>query len=163
MDALAQWRRSQGMAAIAIDLGVVADVGYLAENDDALDAYAAMAPLHITELELWTLLSAAMKGRTADDHPVPAQVVAGFGKEFLASGAWSKDNKFSHTLGSSASLENNNSEFDALRQAMMSAPSIRDAARDVQEALVSRLGRGIMLEASDIDVSKPLHAYGGKQ
>lgn len=162
MDALAQWRRSQGMAAIAIDLGVVAEVGYLAENPEGLDAYASMAPLHITDSDLLMLLSAAMKGCTADGRPMPAQVIAGFGKEFLAAGAWANDKKFSHALTSNDSLENTDADSSALREAVASSPSIRDAGREVQDAILTRLGRALMLEPSDIDASKPLHAYGGK-
>lgn len=162
MDALAQWRRAQGMAATAIDLGVVAEVGYLAENPEQIEAYAMMAPLHLTESDLLMLLSAAMKGHTADGRPMPGQVIAGFGKEFLASGAWQHDRKFVHALSSNDSLESTDAVSSALREAIVSSQSIRDAGREVQDALLTRLGRALMLEASDIDASKPLHAYGGK-
>lgn len=162
MDALAYWRRSHGQAATAIDLGVVADAGYLAENPEQIEAYAAMAPLHITESDLLMLLSAAMKGHTVDGQPVPGQLIAGFGKEFLAAGSWQQDNKFAHALSSSDSVDNSNAEASAIREAVSTSPSIREAGRVIQDALLGRLGRALNIDPSDIDASKPLHDYGGK-
>lgn len=149
------------MSAVTIDLGVVADSGYFAENPGSFELYAQMSPLHITDPELRMLLSAGMKGCTADGKPLPSQILAGVGKEYLITGTGKGDNKFLHLMCANESGGTDDGDDSALREAVSSSTSIRDAANEVRDALVNRLSRALMIEAADIDASQPLHAYGG--
>ena len=62
LDAFADYRTSQGLPAASIDLGVVADVGYVAENKDRQAQITANANDRIREGEYHALLKAAICG-----------------------------------------------------------------------------------------------------
>jgi hypothetical protein len=159
MDALAALRRAQGLAATSLDLGVVSEAGYLAENPEQLEAYSRLQHLHITNVDLSILLTAAIRGSTADGVAVPAQVIAGFGSELLTVAGCQDEGKFLQAMGSSDSAMDSDSA-GALRKAISSSGSIRDAAREIEDEMVGRLSRTLAIERCDIDSSKPLHVYG---
>lgn len=168
LDAFAHWRRSQGWNATSIDLGVVGDIGYVAENSNAaeFEKFEAIAPLHINEQDLHMLLSATMLGHTADGNPVPAQVTTGIGHILLTDpvmGApFVNDPKFGHLLRQQNGGASAVNDTDELREAISGAESVREAAAAVLQALVAKLAKAIMVEAEEVDVSKPLHAFGGE-
>jgi hypothetical protein len=161
MGALATVRRTCGLAATSIDLGVVSEAGYLAENPDQLKTYSQAQTLYITNSDLRHLLSAVIKGHTLDGSPVPAQIIAGFGTELFAIAGCQKEGKFLQAVHSSDVSMDGEAGAGAIRKSLADTTSIREAARDVEEELVARIGRALGIEKSDIDVTKPLHAYGG--
>ena len=149
------------MKATSLDLGVMSEAGYLAENPEHLEAYSQVQHLHISNSDLWVLLSSAIRGHTSDGVRVPAQVIAGFGREIFSVAGCQEEGKFVQAMSSSDSAADEDAGAGAIRKALMSASSIRDAAHDVELELITRLGRALAIEKSDIDVTKPLHAYGG--
>lgn len=64
-------------------MGVVSDVGYFAENPEQFDKFDHLSAIHINEQDLHQLLNCCMANATADGKQIPAQVIAGFGKEIL--------------------------------------------------------------------------------
>ena len=86
-DALSEYRRSKGLASMTIDLGIVSDVGYIAENPEQFERLDYLENLFISERDLHLILRAAMLGQTRDGMVVPAQLVTGVGKELLSEGS----------------------------------------------------------------------------
>lgn len=149
------------MKATSLDLGVVSEAGYLAENPEHLEVYSQLQHLHITNSDLCVLLSCAMRGYTSDGTPVPAQVIAGFGAEMCTLTGCQDEGKFLQAISSPDSSVDVDASDGAIRKALTSASSIRDATHDIEAELVIRLSRALAIEESDIDVTRPLHAYGG--
>ena len=101
LNAFAQFRASQGLPAVCLDLGVVEDVGYIAENTEAkvtlTDLYSDMIggekTLNVTEKKLHALVQAAITGEVENGHSVLTgiRLRAGDAEQF-----WEGDPKFSH-------------------------------------------------------------------
>ncbi|KAK2770361.1 pksn polyketide synthase for alternapyrone biosynthesis [Colletotrichum kahawae] len=94
-DAFAHYRRSKGLAATAIDVGLVTDSAHFTGDFD-MDAYLQMYEhrwdgLQTTQKELDTVLRAAMRGRTADGRPIEPQIVLGLGSSMPTGAAWTRD------------------------------------------------------------------------
>jgi hypothetical protein len=149
------------MKATSLDLGVVSEAGYLAENPEHLELYSQVQHLHITNSDLCVLLSSAIRGYTSDGTPVPAQVIAGFGAEMFTMTGCQDEGKFLQAMSSPDSSIDADASSGAIRKALTSASSIRDATQDIEAEVVVRLSRALAIEQSDIDVTRPLHAYGG--
>jgi NADPH:quinone reductase-like Zn-dependent oxidoreductase/NAD(P)-dependent dehydrogenase (short-subunit alcohol dehydrogenase family)/malonyl CoA-acyl carrier protein transacylase len=167
-DALSQYRRSQNLACTTIDLGIVADVGYIAENPEQFERLDYLENLFISERDLHIMLRAAMLGQTRDGVPVPAQVITGVGKELLAEGslgfAMSADLKYAKLH---ESLQRGGGAVDSSEDAMIKenlkgAMSVRDASKVVEGVLSSQLARALNMEVADVDLEKPMHAFGGE-
>ena len=72
LDAFAQYQRSQGLQATAIDLAAVKDIVYLAENDEkAALVRQTLGDTAVSEEELPVLVAAAIMGQmheSCNDH-----------------------------------------------------------------------------------------------
>jgi NADPH:quinone reductase-like Zn-dependent oxidoreductase/NADP-dependent 3-hydroxy acid dehydrogenase YdfG len=167
-DSLAQYRHFQGLTATTIDLGIVSDVGYIAENPEQFERLNYLESLFISERDLHIILSAAMLGQTRDGVPVPAQLITGVGKELLSEGslgfAMSADLKFSglHDLLKNGSGGVDSSEDKLVQEHLGSAASVREACMVVEGILSTQLARALNMEAVDVDLEKPMHAFGGE-
>ncbi len=167
-DALSQHRRSKGLVAMTIDLGIVSDVGYIAENPEQFERLDYLEHFVISDRDLHVILAAAMLGQTRDGIPVPAQLVTGVGKELLAEGslgsAMSSDLKYSelHDSLKTGSGASDSSEDALIKENLRSAASGREASSVVENVLSSQLARALNMEATDVDLEKPMHAFGGK-
>ena len=165
-DALSRHRRANGLACTTIDLGIVSDVGYIAENAAEFKRLDYLQNLFISERDLHLILSATMLGETRDGAPVPSQLVTGVGKELLAGGslgtAMSSDLKYINLQDTSA---NDNaadaSEDEEVKQKLKAAETFAAACKLVEDFLVSNLARALTMEKDDVDMEKPIHAYGG--
>ncbi|KAF5023550.1 hypothetical protein F66182_4417 [Fusarium sp. NRRL 66182] len=91
LDAFAQYRKGQGLAASAVDIGAVEDIGVLAEQQGLLRAMKARGFKAVNEQELLDAMVAAMLV-----HASPSPVAAGLG--FIEA------NTFAIGLGSSVPL-----------------------------------------------------------
>jgi len=167
-DALSQHRRSKGLPSMTIDLGIVSDVGYIAENPQQFERLDYLENLFISERDLHVILKAAMLGRTQDGMPVPAQLVTGVGKELLSEGvignAMCSDLKYVelHGLLNVDGGETYSSEDVMIKEGLESATSVREASAVVENVLSSQLARALNMETSDVDLEKPMHAFGGE-
>lgn len=168
-DALSQHRRAQGRASTTIDLGIVSDVGYIAENAAEFERLAYLENLFISERDLHMILQAAMLGQTRDGQHVSAQIITGVGKELLVGGsigtAMQSDRKYrdmheemSGAMGDSGA---DASEDAQTKEALKAADSLAAAVKIVEDVLATNLARALTMEKDDIDMEKPIHAYGG--
>ncbi|KAK1977917.1 PKSN polyketide synthase for alternapyrone biosynthesis protein [Colletotrichum cereale] len=167
-DAFAHFRRSQGLAATAIDVGLVADSAHFTGDFD-IKAYFQMYEhrwdgLQTTQAELGAVLQAAMAGRTADGQPVEPQIVLGLGSSMPAnpsSALWTKDPKFSHRInyfwsGHSDTSANVKSAKERISQAL----DLKDAIEVVESALRGYAAQVMDMSIEDVDVEKAFYDFG---
>lgn len=168
LDALAHYRKMHGLAATSINVGLVSDASHFTEDssvEDFLEKYRHLAAVQVTESELNIVLETAMRGKTADNVPVPTQIIAGMSGDLQREGSvtslWPKDRKFDHRaeLGSDSGADGNKNE---LKKALTGATTAKDAAKAVEDALKANLAAAMTALAEDIDADKPLHAFGSK-
>lgn len=165
-DALSQHRRSKGLASMTIDLGILSDVGYIAENPEQFERLDYLENLFISERDLHLILAAAMLGHTRDGIPASSQLVTGVGKELLTEGslgfAMSSDMKYTELhdslKGGSGAMDS--SEDILIKENLRAATSVREACTIVETVLSTQLARALNMEAADVDLEKPMHAFG---
>jgi hypothetical protein len=170
-DALALFRRGQGLAATAIDLGAVRDVGYIAETDKVADL-AHTAAFQIAEREVHQVVGLAIagvtrsKGGQSQGKQVPARIITGLSAsqemdDVLRRARWARDAKFS-TLWKSGGAEDGDAALQAGLEAFSNAESLETASGIAEDMIVSRMARVLMIPVEDINGAQPLHTYGGK-
>ncbi|KAK0118205.1 hypothetical protein ONS95_012509 [Cadophora gregata] len=163
-DALSRHRRSKGLASTTIDLGVVSDVGYIAENVEQFERLEYLQNLFISERDLHLILSAVMLGHTRDGEDVPAQLITGVGKELLQDGsigtAMSIDLKYKHLHAESGDASSNTNEDAAIKEMMTKASSLQDTCKVVEDVITTQLAKALAVSKDDVDLEKPMNAYG---
>ncbi|KAK1622033.1 KR domain-containing protein [Colletotrichum phormii] len=150
-DAFAYFRRSQGLAATAIDDGLVTDSAHFTGDFD-IDAYLQMYEhrwdgLQTTQPELDAVLKAAMRGQTSDGKPIEPQIT--------------KDPKFSHRVSlasasGTGSLGGQKTPMERLAQ----AETAQDAVIIVEDVLRGFAAQIMDVAVTDIDTEKASYDFG---
>lgn len=167
-DALSLYRRAHGLASMTIDLGIVSDVGYIAENADQFERLEYLEPLFISERDLHRIVAAAMLGHTMNGAPVPAQLITGVGKELLQDGsigiAMASDLKYAqlHIQAGAESGTGDMSGDEMIKIDMKAASTLKDASLVVEGVLAAQLAKALTKEKDDVDLEKPMHDFGGR-
>ena len=178
-DGLALHRRSQGLPATSIDLSWMLGIGVAAENIDATTRVRRARGMGIVDMredELHILLEAVITGKADNSDasnpnlsPLPPQIITGIstGGMIERTGAvdiaWMDDPKFAHLRimdlrrATSAGPKTTGSQLKCQLKEAVNFPA---AALTVREALVAQLAQLTGLEATDVDISKPIHAHG---
>jgi NAD(P)-dependent dehydrogenase (short-subunit alcohol dehydrogenase family) len=168
-DAIAHYRRRHGMRAVALDLGIIKDVGVLAESGltDNLKQWAAFG---IGEPQLHGLVRAAIQDQASGLCHMPPQVPTGIPSRgaALAAGveppAYLKDPRFGF-LSCDGSGEQNNAaqagpSFLVRLNAAKSAGSASQAEGVMTEMLVHKIAKCLGVAEDRIDVARSLPSYG---
>ncbi|KAL8738590.1 MAG: hypothetical protein Q9181_000641 [Wetmoreana brouardii] len=162
-DSLAHERRSRGQKAVAIDLGIMRDVGYLAEHGSTGYLKAWEEPFGIREVELHSLMRLAIAGET------PAQVITGFATGGLAKQAgidrpfYFDDPKFSLLAQTGQGLSTANpsgGKAQDLQSSIASSTSKAEAHERITKALCARVAKSLQMPVEDVDTSRPLYTQG---
>lgn len=180
LDSFVQYRLSQGLPAVSLDLTAVADAGYLAEagtgDSDGADRAAEVArnlgaESTMYEAEVLALLSAAIEGRTSGcNHQVVTGVRIPPDRTKLP--FWTTDAKFRHLReeaeaqirkreeeeGSSAA-GNGGAASLSFNAMLKAAHTATEAEGVICAGLVHRIAALLMLEESDLDVTRSLSHY----
>lgn len=176
LDAFAAYRRGLGLRCHAVDLGLVEDVGYIAEQG-GMDAHfdkRQWLPIREGTLRQILTLSVLLQqsgGPIRDAGAGPAQMVTGVGYPLPDDAGVKRDARFAYHFaaggrgggGSGAGGASDGSGGDqTLRAFRMMRKSRADAASlsgVVQELLAAQFGRILRLE-TPMEPAKPLMAYG---
>ena len=155
-----------GVAAVSINIGLVSDAVHF--NDAStieayLEKYAHLTRVQISDNELKIVLMAAMRGKTADGIPIPAQLIAGMNDDLQRVGnttsLWPQDRKFDHRIEESTEAGLGDKPY--LEDSLRTANSIENASKVVENALKNLVAIAMTASPDDIDVDKPLHTFGG--
>ena len=159
LDSFAAYRRSRGLSGTSVDLGVVSDVGYVAENTAVADAMRRQGFETMDQGMLCRLLECAIDGESTSTH----QIVTGLGK-------WDEDRSppplraalFSHFRHASAATSpaSGKREAQSVRTQLRAASSESEAADVICAALVAKTAALSMMELTDVDANKPMSDYG---
>jgi hypothetical protein len=165
-DSLARLRQMNGLAAVSVNVGLVSDAMHFNDAstiEEYLDKYAHLIRVQISDRELNIVLAAAMRGKTADGVPVPAQLIAGMNDNLQREGnttsLWTQDRKFDHRI--EESMESSSGNKVELKDSLKAAKSIAEATKVVENTLKNLVATAMTASPDDIDVDKPLHTFGG--
>jgi hypothetical protein len=169
-DSLARYRRSQGLPGVSLNLPAIEDVGFVADKRGLLEMMRAAGNGSMPIKEVLAVLDYHCSA-TADSVSVEkAQVILrpGLPHELVPLGIaqppWMEDPLFSQfgqlDVGSEANQGpvSKKEEQDSARIA--AAATMAEAEEIVLEALLNKLSRVLNVELSNLDPSKPLHAFG---
>lgn len=174
-DALAYHRRAQGLHAVTIDLGMMRDVGVLAEKGMTDSLREWEEPYGIREAEFHALLKRAIAGDIKGDlHPQVLTGLATGGSALTANippPFYLDDARFAimaetgvraatAALAAAGGGSNGSSSSASVGQLVSQAESLPEATGHVTDALVARVAKMQQLPPSEIDSGRFLHSYG---
>lgn len=169
-DALAHWRRKQGLHATTIDLGVVLGVGFLEENKEERvgENTKSWNFTGIREKELHAVVQAAITGESTNGEKIPPQIITGLATGGMVALAgqqfpwWSNDAKFAHVkhVDTHQACPDVDQDSVQLQSLLSQATSVDAAAEVVSTALVKKLAKSMMVDIQDIEASRPISSYG---
>lgn len=170
-DALAQYRRSQGLPAISVDLGMILSVGAVAEDQTGMirrnlerkgfvgieeDEFLAILEIAIRESSSSSAESQMITGiqtqsTLPDDDGVPAD------EPF-----WKSSPVFSHLpkLGARSVAHSNNTGVQSTQSLLKAALSLSDAVTVIINAMTIKLSRSLMMDIAELDPTRPTSAFG---
>lgn len=182
-DELARFRVRQGENAVALDLSILADEGYVAENKGIFARLSIKQALSMSQSDVFSLLEHYCSGGGNNmssalvDPTLHSQLVLGLenlgdvigrGEEIAG---WMQEPMFANLhqvtrRGASSSAINNagggSTEHDqGLISQIQAAESLMGAADVLAHGLAAKLSKILSLPADNpFDVSQPLHTYG---
>ena len=170
-DALAHYRRNRGQHGAVIDLGVVLDVGYVAESTsaDVQENTKKWSFVALREKEVQALVQAAITGVSVNTStPTGPQIISGLGTGGMANLAghkipwWFSDAKFAHLREIDTHQVSFASDEDtALLHTQLGKADTFDAVVElVSVALLQKLSKALMVDVEDIDTNKALSRFG---
>ncbi|KAL4862617.1 hypothetical protein BDV12DRAFT_178594 [Aspergillus spectabilis] len=165
-DALAHYRRSQGLPAVSVDLGLMLGIGLIAERGGATNLKKWEA-VGITEGEFHRLMTAAVNGSWSGHH-LPAQVICGLPtggilqSQDLERPFYFDDPRFAYLKKKDfvSTEEQQSDAAESLSLQLGKAESMRDAVEIVTMGLSQRLAAELNTDIANIDSTRPLHSYG---
>ncbi|KAL7629617.1 hypothetical protein AAE478_001139 [Parahypoxylon ruwenzoriense] len=184
LDAFARHRRARGERCVALDLGIVEKVGYIAERIDIAQTLAMTYTGHkyLRESDLHFMLKWACRPPTPADKgelslsqswDADAQLIGALTTPaFVARGGVIKDHgwmrlpAFRHLYqmeaddDGKANAATAETQADSVASQLQSAGSLEKAAAVVTTFLARRLARSLAVRVEDIDTNRPPHAFG---
>ena len=162
LDAFVSYRRDLGLAACAIDIGLVGNVGYMIENSERTEEISAAVQDRLTEDELLALVKAAITGEFAGnyDHQTLTGIRLWSDKTLPP---YASDPKFSHILASVQSSTVTGAKDDrgtAVQQRLRQADSQEQVVELICDALVLKISNLLSITEENVDRKKPVVAYG---
>ncbi|KAK3292170.1 uncharacterized protein B0H64DRAFT_466731 [Chaetomium fimeti] len=178
LDAFASYRRALGLRAHTVDLGVIEDVGYVAEQDDGLEVrFDKRQWTPIGETMLRRILTHSVLQQTPDDEPInplsAAQMITGVAVPLQradASADLTREPRFAYLFASNGEDAGDGAAdeggSDAADQAVRALKTMHKSGAEgpalVQacvDALAAQFVKILRLE-SEVEPGRPLMAYG---
>lgn len=170
-DALAAYRRAHGLRAVAIDLGIMRDVGVLAEKRAESGVLGQWEDaVGIPEPVFHALIKSIIHSQQ-EREDIPAQVVTGLGSAYVWAANdlplpyYFADARFSPLAVTSGAGGDGQQQSGAtatvsLASQLAGVASMEQAAQVVTEALVKRTAEILQMPPSEVDPAQPLYRYG---
>ncbi|KAK1992892.1 beta-ketoacyl synthase domain-containing protein [Colletotrichum falcatum] len=171
-DALARKLVARGVNAVSIDLPVVEGVGYVAEKPGLWDHLRSTGWTHISEAEFHAVLDYHCRPAAAGEpaRVSRAQVIPRLwlpqetAVEGYQTQPWGEDPLFSHLRRAANDGDEKADEADKTqpdhKALLQGAASKAEAEGVVLDALLLKIARMLSIEAANLEVARPLHAYG---
>lgn len=161
MDSFAAYRNSIGLPSVSLDLGVITDVGYLAENKE-LAAKMAQQGFKGTDTQgLMSLIEAAISQPRRDG--ISTQVITGLGEWKEGQSLSNFDSplfaQFRHQFSGDTPGHADDSG-ETLREELRLAKSLEEATWAIYSALSGRIASHLSLPVESINPSSPILEYG---
>lgn len=169
-DALSLHRISLGQMAVSLRLGIMGDVGIVSEKDEYFKNQRKLVDMaKVKEVEYLALLDHYCDPNLGTLSPRESLPIIGLvtpsqlRTQNLEIPYWLKGSAFSPLaqIGTSTNAWDHSKtgtiDFGAQ---LRSASSLEDARKSVLAAIVSKLSSALAISKSEIDESRPLHAYG---
>jgi hypothetical protein len=171
-DTFARYRHARGQHCISLDLGIVQDVGYVAERVDVARFLSMSMADHkvLTEEDMHFMVKYACSPHVRVSSPWDTQIIGALTTPSfvrrhgnLEDHAWMRMPMFCHLY----QMEQEESKHTAapaqansIESQLMDTKSIGEAAGVITKALVSRLARALAVPEEDIDVNMPPFTFG---
>ena len=161
LGAFARWRTAQNMPTVTIHIGIISEVGYIAERKGLIEVIRRdVASTPVSERSLLALVMTAIEGRAWGP-----EIYTGFAFERNCShDYWLRDAKFS-TLRRTIAQETHHAPFTSpatvsLSQLLKRAGSVEAARQLMAEGLLQKVCSLLMVPPEVIDVNKPVATLG---
>jgi len=170
MDGFAESMISLGLPYATIDLAPVRDLGYLVNDQKTQDVVKnTFGGMWLNAEDIHGLLASAIKGvmkGSCNNHCITG--LDSIETESMGAGqAWTQDPRFSQLIRAAAVSASSKSgdQSDALSlenpaKALQQAQDLTQAHDIIAQALLKKLCSLLMLSLEDVDVSKPISAFG---
>jgi hypothetical protein len=168
-DAFARYRRSQGLAAVSIDLGPVEGIGFVAEHKGVDERLLKLGNAPIEAKRAMRLIESAMY---SSRRPVGlSQVLTGISmknttKDETTEPAWKHDRRFWSLQRQSTQLLGNKTTAEkattasSIKDYFSNAESWDEVISGCIDALARKVTEMFALPAEAVDVTLPLATYG---
>nr|XP_036584024.1 uncharacterized protein CTRU02_06155 [Colletotrichum truncatum]KAF6793283.1 hypothetical protein CTRU02_06155 [Colletotrichum truncatum] len=161
-DALAQYRRSKGLPAVSLDLGIIHDVGVLAETGMTDNLRDWAASFGIREQQLQNLIRIAIQDQITGAGVVEAQIPTGFASLRAANAAgiprpsYLSDTRFAILAADGRLTDQGSHRLDAAKV----SKSVAEARTVVSEMLTYKVAQCLKVAEDEVDPAKSLPSYG---
>ncbi|OLN81058.1 Lovastatin diketide synthase LovF 20 [Colletotrichum chlorophyti] len=159
-DAIAHQRRLEGLKGVSIDLGIMLDVGVVAEKGSTGDLKRWEEVLGVREPLFHALMKTVIDGQQqmgdTRTTPFPTQVCVGLGTAEAPLNA----------VGSSAAEGTTTAEGETggagldVKSRLSSASSKSEAAEIVTDGLIAKIADILQIATLEVDTSRPIYLYG---
>ncbi|KAK7698841.1 Reducing polyketide synthase hmp8 [Diaporthe eres] len=173
-DALAQYRRDRGLKAVAVNLGIMRDVGAIAESAGVGNNLSQWEDvIGIREPAFHALIkSLIVRQRDGDDGSCPAQVCTGLGSaDLIAAHGLDLPYYFADprlgplavrtSVATHSAIGGEQGGGASLASRLAEAGGDLDRAGEViLDALVNKIADMLQIPASEVDPGRPMYRYG---
>lgn len=157
-NSFAAYRKSLGLAAVSLDLGVISDAGYLAENKELANKMKRQGFQAMTTKSLMALIQVAISNPPSEK----AQMITGLGQwkegESLGNFEEAIFSHFRHQFGSHGDPSKTSSGL--LKAELDSAKTVDQTAGVICEAISEKLASHLSIPVENIDSSNRVSEYG---
>ncbi|KAE8356822.1 hypothetical protein BDV28DRAFT_144737 [Aspergillus coremiiformis] len=161
MDSFAAYRNSLGLPSVSLDLGVITDTGYLAENTELASKMAQQGFQGTDTKTVMKLIEVAITSCQKDR--ATSQIITGLGQWKEGQSLPNFDAPlFSHFRRRylDLSVSSENQIPDTLKQDLQAAKTLDDATAVIYTALSARIAAHLSISVDSINPTGPITEYG---